>query len=225
VQNSRVLNHFSLFSFTDAYWLLNEHAKQYFHEHWLAGLSVAATNFDMYQNTDSRADLLVWCAVNAEEPCAVSDFFERWATITTPYRHLIRPVDSLWGFTRPLQAPDAQPAPDIDPYSTTRSTYLVVYPSSKTTQWYRTSQQARKGAAGSEPAAGGQYADVRQLTLYSFGLEDQEFAVVYETDDLLTFSDLVNGLRDTQAPSLTLKETPVYTAIYHPAPQTLGLWK
>ena len=42
-----------------------------------------------------------------------------------------------------------------------------------------------------------QYEDISQLLLYSFGLQNQEFVVVYETDDLARFSDLVNELRDT----------------------------
>jgi len=224
-QTPRTLNHFALFSFTDTYWLMNENAKASFHEHWLAGLGAVATNFDIYQNTDSKADLLTWCAVNAEEPCAVSDFFEKWATITTPYRHLIRPVDSLWGFTHPSQYTKARSAQEIDPFATTRSTYLVAYPFSKTAEWYLMSRESRQGMMNEHIRIGKQYEEIKQLLLYSFGLQDQEFVVVYETDDLLRFSDLVNELRDTEARRYTLKDTPVYTAIYHPAPHTMAVWK
>ena len=63
----RVLNHISLFSFTDPYWMLNENARASFHEQWLRSLGAAATNFDIYQNADSRADMLVWCALNAPQ--------------------------------------------------------------------------------------------------------------------------------------------------------------
>ena len=67
--------------------------------------------------------------------------------------------------------------------------------------------------------------DISQLLLYSFGLQNQEFVVVYETDDLPRFSDLVNELRDTEGRRYTLRDTPVHSAIYHPAEETLALWK
>ncbi len=225
-QPPRTLNHFALFAFTDAYWMLNEHAKAGFHEHWLAGLGALATNFDIYQNTDTKADLLTWCAVNAEEPCATSDYFEKWATITTPYRHLIRPVDSLWGFTRPSQYSKAtRSSQEIDPFATTRATYLVAYPFSKTTDWYLKSRESRQSMMNEHIRIGKQYTEIKQLLLYSTGIQDQEFVVIYETDDLPQFSQLVTELRSTEARAYTLKDTPVFTAIYHPAPQTLSLWK
>jgi chlorite dismutase len=224
-QTPRTLNHFSLFSFTDAYWLLNENAKASFHEHWLAGLTEVAANFDIYQNTDARADLLLWCAVNAEEPTAAATYFEKLATISTPYRNFIRPVDSLWGFTRPSQYTKARSAQEIDPFATTRMRYLVAYPFTKTAEWYLMSRESRQGMMNEHIRIGKQYEDIKQLLLYSFGLRDYEFVVVYETDDLAHFSDLVNELRDTEARRYTLQDTPVYTAIYQPAKDTLALWR
>jgi chlorite dismutase len=224
-QTPRTLNHLALFSFTDAYWQLNENAKASFHEHWLAGLSAIATNFDIYQNTDSRADLLMWCAVNAEDAAAASTFFGKLATITTPYRNFVRPVESLWGFTRPSQYTKARSAQEIDPFATTRMSYLVAYPFTKTAAWYLMSRESRQGMMNEHIRIGKQYEDIKQLLLYSFGLRDYEFVVVYETDDLARFSDLVNELRDTEARRYTLQDTPVYTAIYHPAKDTMALWR
>lgn len=224
-QTSRTLNHFSLFAFTDAYWMMNQNARASFHEHWLAGLGTAATNFDVYQNTDSRADVLVWCALNAPEACTASDYFEKFALVTTPFRHLIRPVDSLWGFTRPSQYTKARSNQEIDPLATTRLRYLVMYPFTKTPEWYLMSRESRQGMMNEHIRIGKQYEEIKQLLLYSFGLQEQELVVVYETDDLPRFSDLVNELRDTEARRFTLKDTPVYTAIYHPAAETLALWK
>ena len=87
------------------------------------------------------------------------------------------------------------------------------------------SRESRQGMMNEHIRIGKQYEEIKQLLLYSFGLQDQEFVVVYETDDLLRFSDLVNELRDTEARRYTLKDTPVYTAIYHAAPQAMALWK
>ncbi len=71
---------------------------------------------------------------------------------------------------------------------------------------------------------GKQYPEITQLLLYSFGLQDQEFIVVYETEDLGHFSDLVYELRDTEARRYTQRDAPLFTAVYHPAEETLGLW-
>jgi chlorite dismutase len=60
---------------------------------------------------------------------------------------------------------------------------------------------------------GKQYRDIKQLLLYSFGLQDQEFVVVYETDDMSLFSKLVYDLRDTQARRYTRSDTPLHTGV------------
>src|SRR6185369_3119165 len=224
-QTPRTLNHFSLYAFTDAYWLLTKEEKSSFHKNWLTGLRAAARSIDIFQNTDSKADMLVWCALEADDPCNTSTFFEKLAQGITPHRHLIRPVDSLWGFTRPSQYTKVRSAQEIDPFAATRLRYLVMYPFAKTADWYLMSREARQGMMNEHIRIGKQYEDIRQLLLYSFGLQDQEFVVVYETDDLPRFSNLVNELRDTEARRYTLQDTPVPTAIYHPAEETLALWK
>jgi chlorite dismutase len=71
---------------------------------------------------------------------------------------------------------------------------------------------------------GKQYPEITQLLLYSFGLQDQEFIVVYETEDLGHFSDLVYELRDSEARRYTQRDAPLFTAVYHPAEETLALW-
>jgi chlorite dismutase len=224
-QTPRTLNHFALYAFTEAYWSLNSEAKISFHKDWLAGLRSAAKIVDIFQNTDTRADALVWCALEADDPCTASVFFENLAKATTPYRNLIRPVDSLWGFTRPSQYTKVRSAQEIDPFAETRMKYLVMYPFAKTAEWYLMSRESRQGMMNEHIRIGKQYEDIKQLLLYSFGLQDQEFVVVYETENLPRFSDLVNELRDTEARRYTLQDTPVYTAIYHPAEETLALWK
>ena len=133
--------------------------------------------------------------------------------------------DSLWGFTRPSQYSRARSKQEIDPFAETRKPYLIIYPFSKTTEWYLMSREARQGMMNEHIRIGKQYEDISQLLLYSFGLQNQEFVVVYETEDLAKFSDLVNELRDTEARRFTLRDTPLHTAIYHPAEETLKLWK
>lgn len=221
----RTFSHYALVSFKDAYWALPSLERADFHKHWLAALRAAAQKVDIYQATESGIDLIIWSAITADEKPDAATFFEKFARACAPYRHLIEIKDSLWGFTRPSQYSKARSKQEIDPFAENRLPYLIVYPFSKTTEWYLMSREARQGMMNEHIRIGKQYDDISQLLLYSFGLQNQEFVVVYETDNLPRFSDLVNELRDTEARRYTLRDTPLHTAIYHPAEETLALWK
>lgn len=224
-QSLRTFNHYSLFSFKDAYWSLNAEERANFHKNWLAVLRAFAQKVDIFQGTEHDVDLIVWSALTVNNNQDAATFFEKFTKALTPYRHLIEQKDSLWGFTRPSQYSKARSKQEIDPFADERKPYLIIYPFSKTTEWYLMSREARQGMMNEHIRIGKQYEDISQLLLYSFGLQNQEFVVVYETDDLTRFSDLVNELRDTEARRYTLRDTPLHTAIYHPAEETLALWK
>jgi len=221
----RTFNHYSLFSFKDAYWSLNADERTEFHKNWLAALRASAQKVDVFQGTEHDVDLIVWSALTVNDNQDAATFFEKFAKALNPYRHLIKQKDSLWGFTRPSQYSKARSKQEIDPFSEEHKTYLIIYPFSKTTEWYLMSREARQGMMNEHIRIGKQYEDISQLLLYSFGLQNQEFVVVYETDDLTRFSDLVNELRDTEGRRYTLRDTPLHTAIYHPAEEILALWK
>ena len=114
---------------------------------------------------------------------------------------------------------------DLDPFHERRSPYLVIYPFSKTSDWYLMNQEARQGMMNEHIRIGKQYDTITQLLLYSFGLQDQEFVVVYETEDLALFSKLVHDLRMTEARRFTLNDTPVHTAVHRPPDDALSLWR
>ncbi len=221
----RTLNHYSLISFKEAYWSLSSGEREEFHKRWLDGLCSAAQKVDILQSTESGIELIVWCAVMADDKQDAAKFFEKYSRANAPYRHLIDLKDSLWGFTRPSQYSKARSKQEINPFAETRKPYLIIYPFSKTTEWYLMSREARQGMMNEHIRIGKQYEDISQLLLYSFGLQNQEFVVVYQTDDLARFSDLVNELRDTEARRHTLRDTPLHTAIYRPAEETLHLWR
>jgi chlorite dismutase len=226
-ETPRTLNHFALFAFKDAYWSLNSEARLQFHQHWLAGLRAASQKVDIYQvfPSESEADLLVWSALPAEDKCATANFFQHFARATNPFRAYLHASTTLWGYTRPSQYTKTRSAQEIDPFAETRKPYLVMYPFVKTSDWYLMSRETRQGMMNEHIRIGKQYEDITQLLLYSFGVQDQEFVVVYETDDLARFSDLVNELRSTEARRFTLRDTPLHTVIYHPAEETLALWR
>jgi chlorite dismutase len=222
---NRTLNHFSMIAFKEAYWSLSSQEREEFHKGWLNRLCAAAQTVDIFQATESGIDLIIWSAIAATDKHDAVVFFAKHSAANNPFRHLIEIKDSLWGFTRPSQYSKARSKQEIDPFARTRKPYLIIYPFSKTTEWYLMSREARQGMMNEHIRIGKQYDDISQLLLYSFGLQNQEFVVVYETDDLARFSDLVNELRDTEARRYTLRDTPLHTAIYHPAEEALALWK
>lgn len=223
--NPRSLNHFSLFKFKEGYYQLGTNERKKFQQDFLGGVQNAAARVDMFQvyPTSMKGDILMWSALEVDDPEAAGFFFTAFSQATDPYRHLIEPVFTLWGFTKSSQYTKTRSTQEIDPFSNERKPYLVIYPFAKTPKWYLMSREARQGMMNEHIKIGKQYPEIKQLLLYSFGLQDQEFVVVYETDDLTKFSDLVYELRDTEARRYTLLDTPVITAIYHPTEETLKL--
>ena len=60
---------------------------------------------------------------------------------------------------------------------------------------------------------GRKYPTIRLNTTYSYGLDDQEFIVAFEGDNPGEFLDLVMELRESEASSYTLRDTPTFTCV------------
>jgi chlorite dismutase len=91
--------------------------------------------------------------------------------------------------------------------------YLFVYPFVKTREWYALAADERWRIMQEHIAVGREYPTVDNHTTYSFGLDDQEFVVAFDTDDAGAFLDLVQRLRTTEASAWTLRDTPSFTCI------------
>jgi chlorite dismutase len=91
--------------------------------------------------------------------------------------------------------------------------YLFVYPFVKTREWYAMSREARRKAMQEHISIGREYPNVDNHTTYCFGLDDQEFVVAFDTDDVGAFLDLVQRLRSTEASQYTARDTPSFTCI------------
>jgi chlorite dismutase len=91
--------------------------------------------------------------------------------------------------------------------------YLFVYPFVKTRQWYGLDPKERWRIMQEHIEVGRQFPTVDNHTTYSFGLDDQEFVVAFDTDDASAFLDLVQRLRTTEASAWTLRDTPSFTCI------------
>ena len=95
-----------------------------------------------------------------------------------------------------------------------RSRYLVVYPFTKTADWYLLSRETRQGVMNEHMRVGHEYPTIRQVLAYSFGLDSQDFVVAYETDDLVAFGDLVRALRGTESRRSTVNDSPLILGVH-----------
>lgn len=91
--------------------------------------------------------------------------------------------------------------------------YLIVYPFVKSREWYLLPFEERKRMMEEHMAVGRSFPSVRINTTYSFGLDDQDFVLAFETDSLEQFQELVMKLRETQVSRYTVRDTPMMVCV------------
>ena len=113
----------------------------------------------------------------------------------------------------------------LDPFHTAESRthiipgkrkYLFVYPFVKTRDWYLLPLEERQKIMDEHIRGGNKYPSVKLNTTYSFGLDDQDFVVAFETEEPKDFLDLVMELRETQSSKFTQRDTPIFTCVQTP---------
>ncbi len=168
---------------------------------------------------EAGADLLLWRlgpSLDAIEEAAAR-------ALRTGLGPWLRVRDSLLGMIQPSQYVSKPTSQEQSMFSGERSRYLVVYPFTKATDWYLLSRDARQGIMNEHMRVGHQWPQVRQLLAYSFGVDDQDFVVAYEMDDLGAFGDLVRALRATDGRRTTVRDTPILTGVHRPIGEWLRL--
>jgi chlorite dismutase len=163
--------------------------------------------------TRADADFLLWQVTERLE-----DFQELHAAIlrTQMGQHLDTPYSYL-AMTKRSQYVDRHEHPGQEGRRTrikpTGRKYLFVYPMIKKRPWYRLSLEERQRAMDEHIRVGHEFPRVKINTSYSFGLDDQEFVVAFETDYPADFLDLVEKLRGGEASAYTERETPIFTCV------------
>lgn len=94
-----------------------------------------------------------------------------------------------------------------------KAKYLFIYPFVKKREWYLLTKFTRQGIMDEHIYVGNKYPTVKLNTTYSFGIDDFEFVVAFETDHPRDFLDLVMDLRETEGSRFTERDTPIFTCI------------
>jgi chlorite dismutase len=167
----------------------------------------------------ANADFMLWRKAGSPEPLQES-ISQLLATGLGPYLEI---SELFFGLTKPSVYTGHRTAQEQAIDSSDRAPYFVLYPFTKTADWYLLSKEVRQGMMNEHIKVGRTYPSISQVLLYSTGLADQEFIVGYETASLGEFQDLVIDLRGTEARRYTLSDTPIFTCIRRPLGETLAL--
>jgi chlorite dismutase len=92
--------------------------------------------------------------------------------------------------------------------------YAIVYPFVKSREWYLLPFDERKKMMEEHIAVGRKFPNVRLNTTYSFGIDDQDFMLAFETESLSSFQDLIMQLRETQVSRHIVRDTPMIVCVH-----------
>ena len=92
--------------------------------------------------------------------------------------------------------------------------YIIVYPFVKSREWYLLPFEQRKKMMEEHIVVGRKFPEIRLNTSYSFGIHDQDFMLAFETDNLISFQDLIIQLRETQVSRYIVRDTPMIVCVY-----------
>ena len=130
------------------------------------------------------------------------------AYLNTPYSYLSMTKRSMYmDFINPEHEEDRT---HIIPG---KAKYLFIYPFVKTREWYLLTQFTRQGIMDEHIYIGNKYPTVKLNTTYSFGIDDYEFVVAFESDCPDDFLDLVQELRETEGSRYVKEDTPIFTCV------------
>ncbi|MDQ3073901.1 MAG: chlorite dismutase family protein [Bacteroidota bacterium] len=225
--DKRILVHYALYSFKDRFWDLPGKERTDILLQFFKAIENASQKTWFYQvyPAQTKFDILVWSTIEADDLNAPLEFFDKYAREASSFRSYLNPALTLWGVTKPsIYSKAKRSAQELDPFESNRKPYFIVYPFTKTASWYMKDREARQEMMNGHIRIGKSYPEITQLLLYSFGLQDQEFIVSYETENLPSFSDLVYELRSTEARVYTLSDVPIITAVYRQADELAAIF-
>ena len=87
--------------------------------------------------------------------------------------------------------------------------YLVVYPFVKSREWYLLPFEERGKMMDEHIMIRRKFPDIKLNTTTSYGSDDNDFTLAFETDDLSRFQDLILQLRETKVSLYVVKDTPM----------------
>ena len=212
-------HHYIFFDLRQSWRMLTPDAQKRAKAEFKKVLSKSPLTVYCYATLGLRSETTFMLWINAPEPEAMQEFLgeimksELGTHLIVTYTLFGMVRDSVYvkKHTSKSQAIDTKK----------REPYLIVYPFTKTTEWYLLSFEERKKIMHDHIKVGYTHAHVKQLLLYAFGIDDHEFIVSYEMKKLEDFQSLVMDLRSTTARLYTKNDLPIFTCVYKTLPALL----
>lgn len=172
---------------------------------WSDRVTVRAT----YSATGFRpdADLMMWWV--AASPADVQDLSVAFRR--TPLGKRLELTWAFMGVVRPAEfSPEHRPA-FVKGEPPRR--YACVYPYVRTSDWYLLPSEQRSTLLREHGEFGREFPDVLANTTSAFGLNDWEWILAFEADDLSRIVDCLRRLREAEARRFTKEEVPFVVGI------------
>jgi len=211
-ENQAVFLNFSFFKVDPKWRWLNEIGKDEAAKEFANLIEVANTKIKVrvYSTLGLRedADLMLWMISDSMEKTQVmtskvySTVVGKYLTQSYVFLSAARPSVYSSKLT-PGFMTDAQPMK-----------YCIVYPFVKSREWYLLPFEERKKMMDEHIKVGKKFPQVRLNTTSSFGLDDQDFMLAFETEDLMVFQELIMQLRETKVSKYVVRDTPMIVCVY-----------
>lgn len=151
------------------------------------------------------ADLMVW--TTAHDPAQLQSAYH--ATRKSALGTYLEPVWSVMGVHRPAEF-NRLHVPSCFAGFAPRP-WLCVYPFVRSYEWYYLDNDHRSKMLYEHGIAGREFPDVVASTLSSFALNDYEWVLAFEADELHRLTDAMRHQRSVEARLHVREETPFYT--------------
>lgn len=154
------------------------------------------------------ADMLFWFAARTVDE--IQDAVSR--LYLTVFGKYIVPSHTYLSCTRPSIYAQ-QKSPISFGSGSTPKRYAVVYPFTKSREWYLLPIEQRQRMMDQHIQVGRKYPGIVLNTTYSFGVHDEDFMLAFECDDLREFQNLIMDLRETAVSRHVVTDTPMFVCV------------
>ncbi len=181
-----------------------------------AGKGIVTRGCYDLQGLRAGADYMFWWV--APDPDDLQDLYTRFRRIRLGRGS--EPVWSVMALHRPAEFNKSH-IPAFVAEEEPRA-YLTVYPFVRSYQWYLLDPADRRRMLAEHGMMAREYPDVRANTVPCFALNDYEWILAFEADELHRLVDLMRHLRGSEARLHTRVEIPFYTGRRKPVHELLA---
>jgi peroxiredoxin len=168
------------------------------------------------QGIRADADFMIWWhAANSDDLQEAYARFRR-----TALGRRCEPVWSVMALHRPAEFNKSHVPAFLADEAARR--YVSVYPFVRSYEWYLLPDAERRAMLAEHGVMARDYPDVRANTVASFSLNDYEWILAFEADELHRIVDLMRHLRGAAARRHTREELPFYTGARKPITELIA---